>query len=568
MMATVLQEVEKKQPKGRVEDRRLLTGKGHFVDDLNALNQAYMGLVLSPFAHAKIKSIDLSKVRSSPEFIDALTGADLIKEGVLPVAQNPWPPQRRAKRYHLAVDIVRFSGEPVAAILAKNKNSLEDLIDQVEVEYEQLPVVTTIEESKQCRALVYDDWKDNLSQTNEEKKGDAAKAISSASYVVNARIGIRRQEAAPIETHAVLVSYDNEKDLYEVNSTVQSVHGLQGQLASEFGIPKKKFHVEVKDVGGGFGSKGGPSYPWPLLACLFAKKTGLPVKWTASRTEEFLEAAAGRDEYCDATLACDKDGRMVALKANVDCDVGVSGTQTHMPSMTISTMPGPYNIPNLDLKVAAYVTNKMPIGPVRGAGAPEGCYFIERVAEIMAKEIGLDPVEFRRRNLEKPRNRDEEDFQTLLDTLIKSSNYEALLEWRSGLYSRIGQRSSILGGIGISVSGSSESEEDESGAEGEGFDVGGEGQGSQSWQTSRDSGESKDDVETKESSTWQRSDHGNDSSEGGESGTDDDGGSLFVHDRVSEGRPREEWGCDCLHWFIPAWSGARNCVCSDLLQTS
>ena len=124
----------------------------------------------------KIKSIDLSKVASSPEFIASLTGEDLLKEGVHPVAQNPWPPQKHANRYHLAVDKVRFAGEPVAAILAKSKSSVEDLIDLVEVEYEQLPVITTIEESKQKKALLYDEWKDNLSQTNEEKKGDAAKS--------------------------------------------------------------------------------------------------------------------------------------------------------------------------------------------------------------------------------------------------------------------------------------------------------------------------------------------------------------------------------------------------------
>jgi len=524
MMTAVLQQEEKEQPRGRIEDPRLLTGKGQFVDDLNALNQAYMGLVLSPFAHAKIKSIDLSKVRSSPKFIASLTGADLLKGGVLPVAQNPWPPQKRAKRYHLAVDKVRFAGEPVAAILARDKNSLEDLIDLVEVEYEQLPVVNTIEESKQKKALLYDDWEDNVSQTNEEKKGDAAKAISSASYVVTAREGIRRQEAAPIETHAVLVTYDVEKDVFEVTATVQSVHGLQGQLTSELGIPKEKFHVRVMDVGGGFGSKGGPSYPWPLLACLFAKKTGLPVKWTASRTEEFLEAAAGRDEYCDVTLACDKDGRIVALKASIECDIGVSGTQTHMPSMTIWTMPGPYNIPNLDLEVVSYVTNKMPIGPVRGAGAPEGCYFMERVAEIMAKKIGLDPVEFRRRNLEKPVKPGVEDYQILLDTLVKSSNYEALLQWRSDLYSKLQQKgtaaSSVLGGIGISVRGSSESEdeEDEWGGEGEGFEGGGDEQ-KESWRNSGSSSGSGDKTEANSgSSSWQGGNNSENSSEWGESG--------------------------------------------------
>ena len=272
---TILQEQqaekESREPL-RTEDPRLLTGRARFIDDLNETNQAYMGLVLSPFAHAKIKSIDFSKISSSSEFIASLTGEDLIRQGVLPVAQNPWPPQKRANRYHLAVGKVRFVGEPVAAILVKNKNSLEDLMEEVVVEYESLPVVTTIEESKKRESLVYDEWKDNnISQTGQERKGDAEKAINSAAYVINLQEGIKRQEGAPIEPHAVLVKYDETKDVFEVQSTVQSVHGLQRLLSTELNMPKQKFHVKVMDVGGGFGSKGGPSYPWPLLACLFAK---------------------------------------------------------------------------------------------------------------------------------------------------------------------------------------------------------------------------------------------------------------------------------------------------------
>ncbi len=529
-MITVAQ--QENQPKGRVEDPRLLTGKGQFVDDLNNQNQAYMGLVLSPFAHAVIKSIDFSRVRSSPEFIASLTGDDLIRDGITPVAQNPWPPQRRANRYHLATKKVRFVGEPVAAILVRNKNPLEDLLDQVKVEYESLPVVATIEESKNHKILLYDDWKDNLSQTNKEEKGDANKAISSASFVISSKEGIKRQEAAPIEPHAVLVTYDKEKDVYDVFSTVQSVHGLQGQLASELRLAKEKFHIKVMDVGGGFGSKGGPSYPWPLLACLFAKKTGLPVKWTASRTEEFLEAAAGRDEYCDITLACDKDGRIVALKASVVCDVGVSGTQTHMPSMTLWTMQGPYDIPNVDLKVAAYVTNKMPIGPVRGAGAPEGCYFIERAMDIMAKSIGLDPIEFRRRNL-KPAGTGEEDYQSLLDVLVRSSNYEALSQWRSGLHSKPKvssptAHSNTLRGIGISVTGSGSEDEDE-GGEGEGFQSESDEHKTESWQSSGSSDSSSESWEDSSgSSTWGEKDQDGNSSEEEDSESDEDGGFSFM----------------------------------------
>ncbi len=191
-------------PEGRVEDRRLLTGKGRFVDDLKLEGQAHMGIVRSPYAHAKIKSIDFSKARASPDFIASLTGEDLLKEGVQPLSQNPWPFQKRAKRYHLAVGKARFAGEPVAAILVKNKNSIEDVIELVDVDYESLPVVTTIEESKRGKAIIYEEWGDNSSLTGEVKKGDVEKAIASAAFVIHAKEGIARQVAAPIEPHAVL----------------------------------------------------------------------------------------------------------------------------------------------------------------------------------------------------------------------------------------------------------------------------------------------------------------------------------------------------------------------------
>ena len=452
-------------PEGRVEDRRLVTGEGRFVDDIKAQGQAYMGLVRSPYAHAKIISIDFAKARESPDFIASLTGEDLLKEGVAPLTQNPWPFQRRAKRYHLAVGKARFQGEPVAAVLARRKSSVEDLVELVEVEYESLPVVMTIEESKQGKALVYEDWEDNASLASEVKKGDADKAIASAAHVVHLREGIARQVAVPIEPHAVLVSYDSKGDYYDVWATVQTVHGTRDKLAAELRQPKEKFHVRVLDVGGGFGSKGAQSYPEAPLACIFAKRTGHPVRWTATRSEEFLESAAGRDEYCDVTLACDVDGRIVAVKASVECDSGVTGTQAHMPSMTIESMLGPYGIPNQDLAVAAYATNKMPIGPVRGAGVPEGCYFMERAVDAMARKIGLDPIEFRRRNLprrEGPQD-GEADFGKLLDALVRSSRYVELRQWRDEMLSRFkrdGPSTEVVG-LGVSVTGGEEEDEED-----------------------------------------------------------------------------------------------------------
>ena len=187
--------------------------------------------------------------------------------------------------------------------------------------------------------------------------------------MIKVREGISRQDAAPIEPHAVVATYDTERDVFEVIATVQSVHGLLDLLCPELKMPRRKIHARVMDMGGGFGTKGGPEYPWTLLACLFAKKTGLTVRWEATRTEEFLESSPGRDEYCDLTLACDHDGRIVALKGRIECDIGVPGSGAFMSAVTVGTMPGPYEIPNLDLMAELDVTNKMPAGPVRGAGS-------------------------------------------------------------------------------------------------------------------------------------------------------------------------------------------------------
>jgi carbon-monoxide dehydrogenase large subunit len=247
------------------------------------------------------------------------------------------------------------------------------------------------------------------------------------------------------------------------------------------------------DMGGGFGSKGSESYPEPLLACLFSRQTGLPVKWTATRTEELLEAASGRDEYCDVTLACDRDGKIVALKADVDCDVGVTGTQNHMSQLSLWTMLGPYTIPNVDLRLAVYATNKMPIGPVRGAGVPEGCYFIERAMSIMAEKMGIDPLELRRRNLsavKKPWGTDSgsseaPDYIRMIDNLVKHSRYEELLRWKRDVNSRFKEQgpshSNLVAGLGVSLRGE-----------------GGFG-GGENGESSEESGEG---TESDESSSW------------------------------------------------------------------
>lgn len=446
--------------RGRLEDVRLITGAGRFVDDINRENQAYLGMVRSPYAHAKIKKIDFSKVKSSTEFIACLTGEDLLAEGTRPL--SAFPMQKPTNRYHLAVNRVRYAGEGVAAILVKNKYSVEDLIDDVEVEYEELPVVTTIEEAKKNSTLLYEDWKDNIALTSESKKGDAEKAIASAAHVVKTKLGIRRQAGVPIEPRATLVEYDIEKDIYEIHATVQSANRLQAHLSAELRVPNEKLHVRVMDVGGGFGTKGAQSYPEALISCLLSKRTGLPVKWISTRTEDLLETAAGRDEYCEMILACDENAKIIALKAIVESDLGVSGSLSRMGSLTLNLIPGAYKIPNLDLRAISYVTNKGPSGPVRGAGRPESSYFIERAVDMLSKKINIDPIEFRRKNIILPNEfpydngagfvYDGANFPLLLDTVVESSNFEDLRKWKEIVRAKFenSQEKSLVG-LGMSL---------------------------------------------------------------------------------------------------------------------
>ncbi len=446
--------------RGRLEDLRLITGNGKFVADINLENQAYLGIVRSPYAHAKIRKIDFSRAQASSEFIACLTGEDLRTEGTWPL--SVFPMQKPVSRFHLAVDRVRYAGEGVAAILAKNKYAVEDLIDDVEVEYEELPVVTTIEEAKSNSTFLYEDWKDNIALTSESKRGDADKAIASAAHVVKTKVGIRRQAGVPIEPRAVLVRFDGGKGEYDIYSTVQSANLLQTRLSTELQLPKEKLRVRVMDVGGGFGTKGAQSYPEELISCLLSKKTGLPVKWVSTRTEDLLETAAGRDEYCEIILACDKNAKLVALKATVESDLGVSGTISRMAVLTLNLIPGAYKIPNLNLRAVSYVTNKGPSGPVRGAGRPEGSYFIERAVDLLSRKVKMDPIEFRRRNMilpnEFPYNNgagfvyDGANFPLLLDTLSRDSNYEDLKNWKMNIHEKF-ERSEgkFLVGIGISL---------------------------------------------------------------------------------------------------------------------
>ena len=433
------QKQESKQAlRGRVEDFRFLVGRGRYIDDMNPGNVAYLGIVRSGYAHAKIKNIDLSGAKNHPDFVDAITGEDLVKIGAGTVAETPLPGVKITGRLHLAFGKVRYIGEPVVAFVSRRKYSVEDIAELVNIEYdEQLPVISTIQESKNKKSLVYENWDSNRLVEYSVKKGDVASAQSA--FTIKKHLGIRRQAGAPIEPRVVIASYDKNSEIYHIYSTVQGAHRLRLYLTNELKVPPEKIHVTVPDVGGGFGVKGAQSYCENMLSCILAKRTGMTIKWTSTRTEDMLETSQSRDEYCDIELSCNADGILTALKATIESDGGVGGTMKGMPGLTTRLLPGAYKIPNIEINAGMYATNKTMTGPMRGAGRPEASFFIELAMDALAKETKIDPYEFRFKNIIKHdefpyangagMNYDSANLEKLLDMI--RDEYAAARRWKS-----------------------------------------------------------------------------------------------------------------------------------------
>lgn len=440
----------------RVEDLRFLAGKAIYTDDIKPESVCYMGIVRSTYAHARIKSISFARAKENPAFISSLTGEDLEKLGIGVVHEMELPGIRRTNRHHIAVSKVRFVGEPVAAFLSKDRYSVEDIADEVEVEYEPLPSVNNIKESSTNDTLIYEEWGTNLFLDHKMKRGDAESAIRNSSYVLKARFGVKRQSGCAMEARAVIVSFDRVTGIYDISCTLQHAHRIKQYLSSELKLPPERFHVRVPDVGGGFGGKGAQSYPAPVLACIFAEKTGLTIKWVSTRTEDLLETVQGRDEYCDIELACDSNARITGLRATIAADGGVGGTIKGQSTLSGRLLPGSYKIQNLEIRCLSWATNKTPGGPVRGAGRPEGIFFIELMMDKMANHLHLDPIGFRRLNSIPPSEfpydngaemvYDSANFPKLLESI--KSQYEELVQWK-----RQANKSSksVLAGVNVAL---------------------------------------------------------------------------------------------------------------------
>ncbi len=397
----------------RIEDDSLLTGRDQFADNFSLPGQAYLVLLRSPHAHARITHLDAAQARALPGVLAIYTGADLAAAGVKPIPASgdfkraDKSPTATPPQHVLAQDTVRYVGEAVAAVVAESREAARDACEVIDVRYEPLPAVAGLRDAVAPHApLVWGAATGNVACEARHGKAEAAAlALANAAHVVTLDLVNQRVVAASIEPRATLASFDADSGRITLRVSCQTPTGLRDELCTEvLGIPVEQVRVLVGDVGGGFGMKT-TLYAEDVLAAYATRALRRPVKWTADRLEEFVSATHGRDLVTHAQLALDADGKIMALLVHSDANVGAYATPA---GVVIQLMIGPwvstsvYDIPVLDVHVRAVLTNTTPTGPYRGAGRPEAIYTIERLMDAAARQTGIDRVELRRRNLIAP----------------------------------------------------------------------------------------------------------------------------------------------------------------------
>ncbi len=419
----------------RREDPRMITGTGQYVDDVKLVNMAYMAVLRSPHGHARIRDIRTDAARRALGVLAVLTGSDLKDRlGLVPVAAQ-LPDMKVPKHYALAVDKVRFVGEPVAAVVAESRYAASDALSLIEVDYEPLPAVIDIEKAVQADApVLHEELAGEKNETGDANVayrwslagGNVEQAFADADVTVSQRMVNQRLAPVPMETRTVAASFQRGADELTVWSSTQIPHLLKTQLALMLNLPEQRVRVISPDVGGGFGCKLNV-YAEEALAALLAMQLGRPVNWVEQRSEGMQGTIHGRDHVAYVEAAAKRDGTITALRYRVYADLGAYHQllTPAIPTLTGLMLPGPYKIPNVAIEVIAVFTNKMATDAYRGAGRPEATYYLERVVDIVAAELKMDPAEVRRKNLI---GADQFPFTTATGLAYDSGDYEPALQ--------------------------------------------------------------------------------------------------------------------------------------------
>ena len=435
----------------RREDPRLIQGRGTYVDDVKLAGMQHLAFKRSDLAHARIRSIDTTAAKAMPGVEAIYTGVEIAKfVKPLPIL-TPFPsPEHRA----VAIDVVRYAGEPVAVVVASDRYLARDAADAVVVDYEPLPVVVDPEVAMTGRPVViHPAFANNIalgplpSGTGVSADGktvdDSAidRAFAGADVVISQRMVNHRLVPSSIETRGVVAHYEPGKDHLTIWSSTQNPHILKTQVAGMFDLGEHQIRAIAPEVGGGFGSKIN-IYAEEYITAGVSKELGIPVKWIEDRSEAFVATTHGRDLICHVDLAAKRDGTILGLKMRIVADIGAYNMllTAAIPTLTQLMASATYRIPAIRATLTEVFTSKTPTDAYRGAGRPEATYFVERAIDMLARELKMDPADVRRRNFI-PKEAfpyqtqmgavyDSGDYEKALDAALKASDWEGLKKER------------------------------------------------------------------------------------------------------------------------------------------
>jgi carbon-monoxide dehydrogenase large subunit len=452
------------EPLRRTEDRRFVTGRGCYVADVRLEGALHVAVVRSPYAHARIAGVDARSARAGVGVTGVFTLADLPElRGALPPPVLPAVAVKPYRQSALADGVVRFVGEPVAVVVAADAYAAADGAAAVAVGYEPLTAVVDPERAVEPGApLVHPDWKTNVAATVSLGTGDVEAAVRRARVVVTRRFRCGRHTALPLEPRVVAARWDPATATLHAWASTQMPYGVRQRIADALALAPDAVRVTAPDVGGGFGTKG-PVYGEELIVAALARRLGRPVRWGDTREASFASTTHAGDQLHDATLALDADGAILALADDFLVDSGAYLPRGAVVAGVVAPhLLGLYRVPAFRCRGRLVVTHKVPCAPYRGAGRPQATFVAERLMDLAARELGVDPVALRRRNLitavEMPYDRglpyrdgmpmihDSGDYPALLDTALARAGYDAFRE-RQRAARRAGRRL----GIGVAA---------------------------------------------------------------------------------------------------------------------
>ncbi|NKB21459.1 MAG: molybdopterin-dependent oxidoreductase [Alphaproteobacteria bacterium] len=388
----------------RLEDQRFLTGTGQFVDDVSLAGMVHMAILRSPQAHARINDIDLTAAREMPGVIDVFAATDIdMALPDIPLRLAPFKGFERFLQNPLAVDKVRYVGEPVAVVIAENRYLAEDALAMIALDLDTLPAVTTLDQAEAGDVLLQETAGENVGAAYPVGRGDIETAFKDAPYTRRERFITNRHAACPLETRGLIGECDQPSGVLRLTGAAKVTFFNRRHLAAAFGVEEDQVELIELDVGGAFGARG-ELYPEDYLVLIAAQRVGKPVKWIEDRRENLMACNHSRDITCDLEVAATRDGEILGMRCEVRGDLGayVRTNGGVVPSKAVQFLPGPYRIPAFAAEMKAIVTNKTPVGTMRGPGRFEANFCRERLLDMMADDLDIDPAELRLRNLMKP----------------------------------------------------------------------------------------------------------------------------------------------------------------------